>query len=259
MFLEEIYQLLVDESEYDYNNNSYLKSEQHISNLLKLLENYINKLTMLSEDEMEFMGLIIDKLNDIKDNFETPTLNRIKRYILKVEKLIEASKNVSVSEDTIDTSDNIVIPTKKIRTDFNLIPEDSITTVEDSILLFKDIIKEESLSNAALDDFFKNPKCIMVNSGVKDKTNLYSLDKFGLVIRRKAYLKKNNVYGWKYDKNMEPVHILTNLELCDEKENIKNVINAQYMMEEKLFNKNGVIYKIYSRYYPERLNMLGIN
>lgn len=259
MTLEDVYQLLINESEEDYINNSYLRSEQHISNLLKLLENYINKLTMLSEDEIEYLILIIEKLNDIKDNFDTSLSNRIKRYIIKADKLIEISKQMGMSEDTENLNEPITIPTKKIRTDLSLIPPENVIIVNDSVLLFKDIIKEEMNSNAVLDDFFKNPKCVIVNSSVKDKTNLYGLDKFGLVIRRKSYLKKNNIYGWKYDKNMEPVHILTNTELCDEKENIKNVINAQFMMDEKIFNKNGVIYKIYSRYYPERLNMLGIN
>ena len=56
MSLEDVYQLLINESEEDYTNNSYLRSEQHISNLLKLLENYINKLTMLSEDEIEYFS-----------------------------------------------------------------------------------------------------------------------------------------------------------------------------------------------------------
>lgn len=261
MSLEEVYQLLIDESEDDYNNNMYLKSENHINNIIKLLENYINKITSFNDEEMEFIPLINEKLNDIKDNYDVKLSNRIKRYIIKSEKIIKTTNEIL--EDTDNTSEinesKLNIPSKKIRSDFDLIPSDNISIVDDSLLLFDDIIKEETISNAALDDFFKNPRCVIVNSGVKDKTNLYGLDRFGLVIRRKAYLKKNNVYGWKYDNNMEPVHILTNLELCEDQENIRNVINAQFMMEGRLFNKNGVIYKIYSRYYPERLLMLGIN
>lgn len=261
MALEEVYQLLIDESEDDYNNNIYLKSENHINNIIKLLENYINKITTFNDEEMEFIPMINEKLNDIKDNYDTKLSNRIKRYITKSEKIIELTNKIL--EDTDDTSEVVenkqkILP-KKIRSDFDLIPSNSVSTVDESIILFNKVITEETISNTALDEFFKNTRCVIVNSGVKDKTNLYGLDRFGLVIRRKAYLKKNNVYGWKYDNNMEPVHILTNLELCDDETNIKNVINAQYMMEERLFNKNGVIYKIYSRYYPERLLMLGIN
>jgi hypothetical protein len=255
MSLVEIYQLLIDENENDYINNNYLKSEDHINNILKLLENYINNLIVFNDEELEFIPMIIEKLNDIKDNYSNKTTNRIKRFINKSEKMLQ---NNSESEDISEINETQIV-IKKNRTDTNLIPPESIMVVDDSVRLFESIIKEELISNSVLDDFFRNQKCVIVNSCIKDKTNLYGLDKYGLVIRRKSYMKKNNIYGWKYDSNMEPVHILTKPELCNESENIKNVINAQFMMDDKLFKQNGVIYKIYSRYYPERLIMLGIN
>ena len=72
-------------------------------------------------------------------------------------------------------------------------------------------------------------------------------------------MKKNSLYGWKFDENKKPIHYLVKAEICSDEENIKAVLNAQYLMNQKAFSPIGIIYKIYSKYYPERLLMFDIH
>lgn len=118
--------------------------------------------------------------------------------------------------------------------------------------LLKQIIKEEKLATKQLTSTFSDERCKVINKNVKNKNNCYKMDRLGFIIRQQAYNKQNDPFGWKYDSNNEPIHILVSSDLTDE-ENVNTVLNALYMAKPELFKNKGNIKKVYEIHYPERL------
>lgn len=267
MSLYEIYKLVIDDSDNDVKIG--------VDDILKLLEKYLNKNKFISDEEVDLVENILERLEDFKDDSDNKIIKRINKIIFQFTELVNEKYKSMENEDTsIDsssdgktetTNENSTITIENFvvkhppRTDTNLIKPETIKIVNDSLLLFKDVVKEEKDNVEILNNYFKNPKTALINMSIKNKLNLYSLDRYGLVIRRNAYMKKNSLYGWKFDENKEPIHYLVKPDTCSDEENIKAVLNAQYLMNQKAFSSVGIIYKIYSKYYPERLLMFNIH
>ena len=219
----------------DLNENSYENSDENI-------DKHINKkVKENSKDENSYENSEDDSDENSDENSEDDS--------------IVENENQHI-HNSIDNGLALLEP--NIRTDILTYPVNNISTVKDSYDLFQKLIQEEKQNIEILNEYFKNPKTTVINSNVKNKNNLYTLDRYGLIIRRKEFMKKKKPFAWKFDKNNEPIHYLTNPDLCNNEENVKAVLNAQYLMNEKAFRPTGVIYKIYSKYYPERLALFEI-
>lgn len=140
--------------------------------------------------------------------------------------------------------------------------EDEIIFIEPHIRLnleMKDIltnmIEEEKRTIAELSELFNDAKCIEINNSIKNKKNFYSLDDLGLLIRQQSYNKPNDLFAWKFNSDMKPIHYWRSLDLSDE-ENINSVLNKQRFLKPDLFNTKGLLTKIYTKYYPERLKFV---
>lgn len=256
MLLHDIYTLFVD----DFENGVTI----NIEDILKMLEKYLSKTQFIMNEELDVLDDILEKLEEVKSENNPKIVKRIDKILTQFNELLENNDDRSTEDytESIDTMnitiENFVVKHAK-RTDFNLIPEDKVTIVNDSVKLFEEIVEEEKSNVEILNNYFKNPKTALVNMSIKNKLNLYSLDRYGLVIRRNAYMKKNSLYGWKFDEDKKPIHYLVKPDICDDEENIKAVLNAQYLMNQKAFSPIGIIYKIYIKYYPERLLLFNIH
>lgn len=235
-----------------------------IDDVLKSIEKFLNNNKNITSEESEIFDEIIKKVKLYENEFNE---KRIKKIIDKYEAIIEKQNETNDDDIEIETESELenelddsplILSKPTIRTDISIIPTDTISIVKDSYNLFKELIYEEKQNCEILNEYFKNPKTTVVNLSVKNKYNLYTLDRYGLIIRRKEFMKKKKLFAWKFDKNNEPIHYLTNPDICNDEENVKAVLNAQFLMNEKAFNPTGVIYKVYSKYYPERLALFGI-
>lgn len=246
----EIYNLCFDE-DVDFN----------LADILKLIERFLNTTQNINYEEIEIIDEIIKKIETYKTNDNQKEINKI---INKYHKIIEIQNKLEENESECEMNNEEKNKTtdsnqSKIRTDIDIIPPENVIVVPESYTLFEELIREELPNSKLLIEFFNNPKTAIVNSTIKDKNNLYALDRYGLIIRKKEYMKKTSPYAWKFDKNNEPIHYLTKPDICGEDENVKAVLNAQYMMKKTSFtNSTGIIYKIYSKYFPERLALVGI-
>lgn len=255
--LYEIYNLCFDEDQI-----------KDVDDVLKSIEKFLNTNTNITLEENEIFDEIIKKIKLYENEFNE---KRIKKIINKFDKIIEKQDENTEEDSKIETESelenelenefedkHLIFQKSTVRTDILMVPIDTISIVKDSYNLFKELIYEEKQNCEILNEYFKNPKTTIVNLSVKNKYNLYTVDKYGLIIRRKEFMKKKKPFAWKFDKNNEPIHYLTNPDICNDEENVKAVLNAQYLMNEKAFNPTGVIYKVYSKYYPERLALFGI-
>ena len=245
----EIYNLCFDE-DIDFN----------LGDILKLIEKFLNINQNINDEKIEIIDEIIKKIETYKTDENKREINKI---INKYHKIIEIQNKSEESETDTETNDeknkSIVLNQNKTRSDIDIVPPENVIIVQESYNLFQELIREELLNSKLLTEFFNNPKTAIVNSTIKDKNNLYTLDRYGLIIRKKEYMKKTSPYAWKFDQNNEPIHYLTKPDVCNEEENIKSVLNAQYMMKKTSFtNSTGIIYKIYSKYFPERLTLFEI-
>ena len=246
----EIYNLCFDE-DIDFNLND----------ILKLIERFFNTNQHINYEEVEIIDEIIKKIETYKTDDNIKEINRIiNRYHKIIEIQNKSEENETDNENSNEEMNKIVdLKRDKIRTDIDIIPPENVIVVPESYNLFVELIREELPNSKLLIEFFNNPKTAIVNSTIKDKNNLYALDRYGLIIRKKEYMKKTSPYAWKFDKNNEPIHYLTKPDVCDDDENVKAVLNAQYMMKKTSFtNSTGIIYKIYSKYFPERLALFEI-
>lgn len=245
----EIYNLCFDE-DIDFN----------LGDILKLIEKFLNVNQNINDEKIEIIDEIIKKIETYKTDENKREINKI---INKYHKIIEIQNKSEESETDAETNNeknkSIVLNQNKTRSDIDIVPPENVIIVQESYNLFQELIREELLNSKLLTEFFNNPKTAIVNSTIKDKNNLYTLDRYGLIIRKKEYMKKTSPYAWKFDQNNEPIHYLTKPDVCNEEENIKSVLNAQYMMKKTSFtNSTGIIYKIYSKYFPERLTLFEI-
>lgn len=206
-------------------------------------------------------------LNELKvyiKDFETfDTKDKIQEIITKIDILlnnyVESTAYDNIANITETEDDCVESSIKNERTDKNLIPDNMIEINQDAVDIFEDVLAIEHNSNARLDIFFSDSRCKDINqSWIKDKTNPYTLDPYGLVIRKKQLNKTGSEYGWRYDEFNRPVHIAIK-NTCTREENINNVLNIQYQKNKKAFDKKGIIYQIYSKYFPERLTKFNQN
>lgn len=121
--------------------------------------------------------------------------------------------------------------------------------------ILSNMIEEEKKTIAELSELFNDEKCIEINNSIKNKKNFYSLDDLGLLIRQHSYNKPNELFAWKFNSDMKPIHYWRSLDLSDE-ENINSVLNKQRFLKPDLFNAKGLLTKIYTKYYPERLKFV---
>lgn len=119
--------------------------------------------------------------------------------------------------------------------------------------MLEEFIKEERQSAALLLETFTDDRCKILNKNIKNKNNCYKLDRIGLLIRQQAYEKINDPFGWKYDSEKKPIHILYSTDLTDE-ENVNSILQAIHLAKPELFGPKGIIRKIYAIHFPERLN-----
>ena len=118
-----------------------------------------------------------------------------------------------------------------------------------------ELIEEEKQTIARLAEMFNDKKCAEINNAIKDKKNCYSLDNLGLLIRQQSYNKPHDPFGWKFDDEFKPIHYWRSFDLSDE-ENVNSVLTKQKINKPDLFNEKGLLTKIYSKYYPERLKFI---
>lgn len=219
-------------------------------------------------DEIETIDqqtyIVLNELKIFIKDYETfDTRDNIQEIISKIDIILNNYVNNTVSEisenSIIQESKDTENAETKERTDLDLIPENTIEINQDAVDIFDTVLMTEQNSNARLDLFFSDDRCKDINlTWIKDKTNPYSLDPYGLVIRKKSLNKTSNEYGWKYDSHNRPVHISIN-DTCTREENINNVLNIQYQKNRKAFEKKGIIFQIYSKYFPERLEKFKVN
>ena len=69
-------------------------------------------------------------------------------------------------------------------------------------MILHDTKKEEN----DLDNYFTKESLFCINKNVKE-ANFYAFDKFGLIIRRKAYNDSKSIFGWIYNDAREPISI----------------------------------------------------
>jgi hypothetical protein len=69
-------------------------------------------------------------------------------------------------------------------------------------MILNDTKKEEN----ELDTYFTKESILIINKNVKE-ANYYAFDKFGLIIRRKAYNDNKSIFGWIYNDYREPISI----------------------------------------------------
>lgn len=218
-------------------------------------------------DEIDIVNsqtyIILNELKVFIKDYETfDTRDKIQEIISKIDIHLNNYVNITVSENTnmnTETEDVEAPVLLKERTDSDLIPENTIEINQDALDIFDTVLSIEQNSNARLDLFFSDERCKEINQGwIKDKTNPYSLDPYGLVIRKKCLNKTSHEYGWRYDANNRPIHAAIN-DTCTREENINNVLNIQYQKNKKAFEKKGIIYQIYIKYFPERLEKFKIS
>lgn len=217
-----------------------------------------------SIDEIEIIDqqtyIVLNELKIFIKDYETfDTRDDIQEIISKIDIILNNYVDNTVSENSvvIELKDTEITEIKE-RTDFDLIPENTIEINQDAVEIFDMVLITEQNSNVRLDLFFSDDRCKDINlTWIKDKTNPYSLDPYGLVIRKKCLNKTSNEYGWKYDSHNRPVHISIN-DTCTREENINNVLNIQYQKNRKAFDKKGIIFQIYSKYFPERLEKFNV-
>ncbi len=78
----------------------------------------------------------------------------------------------------------------------------NIMSVETMDLILHYTKKEE----VELDNYFVRDNLYCVNKNCKEG-NYYAFDKYGIIIRRKAFNDHKNIYGWIYNDDREPISI----------------------------------------------------
>lgn len=121
----------------------------------------------------------------------------------------------------------------------------TVSVIPGSVELMNQVISEEHYGASKNESVFQNPLCDAVNAKVKNKNNRYGIDRIGIIIRQEIKDTPNNPFSWSYDESQVPISTFYDPIKTDE-ENLNNIIHRQYSMNPKLFNKTGIIYKIYS-------------
>lgn len=115
------------------------------------------------------------------------------------------------------------------------------------------IFKSKVITDKIKNELFDPNELKIVNDSVHNG-NFYMLDKYGLVIRKNFQNSKKNAFGWKYNDDNEPVNIHIGELLLQTNSNQIREITLQQLKHQypNLFKPpRGVIYKIYSKLFPE--------
>lgn len=218
-------------------------------------------------DETKFVDsdlyIIFNELKVFIKDYETfDTRDTIQEIISKIDVLLTEYVNTTVSDKTnvseSEEPEKEQQPETKSRTDKKLISDADIEINQDALDILEMVLTTEHTSNVRLDIFFSDTRCKDINGcWIKDKRNPYTLDAYGLIIRKKCLNKPSSEFGWRYDEFNRPIHIAIN-DTCTREENINNVLNIQYQKNKKAFDKKGIIYQIYSKIYPERLEKFNV-
>jgi len=107
-------------------------------------------------------------------------------------------------------------------------------------------------NNAFHTELFKCPKLEKFNVSVKNG-NTYSVDKYGLPMRKSEYESKKTPFGWAINEQGEPINIHINYILVQTSSNDIKKLTLQYLKSKfgTLFKgPKGVIYKLYQAYDP---------
>lgn len=221
------------------------------------LYKHISKNKEFDDDEKELLQIMVEKIEDLVGKVPQ---NIIAGVIGKINSVInvQIQSRESDSEMGLETESAMCrnFTLKRERTDVGIIPESEIKVNVAMSEILNPLILEELVNDISLNKYFKDPRCALLNEkNTKDKTNPYTLDEYGFLIRKKSYGKKNDVFGWKYDQEYRPTHYHYN-DILTLSDNIRNIISIQYMINSKLFKPTGNIYKIYIKHYPERLDLV---
>jgi DNA repair exonuclease SbcCD ATPase subunit len=249
--INEIYEIMEDyedlKNDFEDSTEEEEKLEEvknEIKNLLSKIFKDINKDIKFEEEDANELQKFVIRLPEIKEYCKT--------YSDFIEtRLKEILTKLNESTPIIETIQTEEIVKSLKRTDKDLIKKVNVLNSAKYVFKIVETQDKHIKNNIALN--FNNPQCDIVNSTLKNKNNTYSLDRYGLVIRKNSFNKSKDPFGWKYDqKTHEPIHYYVKPENNTYEQNINAVLSYQYNSNKKLF-QSGVIYKIYSIYYPERL------
>lgn len=213
-----VYQLMSDILESLYKTcvkNKLDNTDIDVFQLESTLLDLLDTTELLTKQEFQLLSDIIEvsKITSID-------LNEIRKTKLKHYQLTNELKQIE-------------------RTDYDLIP--NVTPIHDYKQFIFNIVQEELDAMVNNQMLFHDPRCNCVN---KNK-NYYMLDKLNIVIKQNCQ-NKNQVYGWKYDENNQPISIHNQFNMTDD-ENFKHILDIQFQLDPKSFiKKTGIINKIYS-------------
>lgn len=204
-----------------------------LKDLISLLNS--DQMDQLIPEELELLKNIRHILYNINDEHNSELISFV---INRINELLR----LNIHRDEEEQEDTPI----RERTDKSLIPDSDIRVVQDGLDIMNFIVDEEKFANIEINKFFNNQFCDIVNKSLKNKQNVYTLDRLGIVIRKKSYNKPKDPFSWKYNDKKEPISYYTK-ELVDDDENIKNILNVQFKLKPTLFNKKGIITKIYNQ------------
>ena len=204
-----------------------------LKDLISLLNS--DQMDQLIPEELELLKNIRHILYNVNDEHNSELISFV---INRINELLR----LNIRRDEEEQEDTTI----RERTDKNLIPDSDIRVVQDGLDIMNFIVDEEKFANIEINKFFNNQFCDIVNKSLKNKQNVYTLDRLGIVIRKKSYNTPKDPFSWKYNDKKEPISYYTK-ELVDDDENIKNILNVQFKLKPTLFNKKGIITKIYNQ------------
>lgn len=221
-----------------------------VKNLLESLKDILTKTETWTDQDIQILNGLNVKLNDFNCIFDN-MIKSIKDSISNIlsQNLQETSMSISESESIDQQPVELEV---RQRSDEDIIPLNKVKINSKMEQLFSDIMNKNANTSSSLDVIFNPELYSIVNKSIRDKQNTYTLDPYGLVIRRKSYNKKSDPYAWKYNKNNQPIHYLVDENTKSFQENIDIVLNAQYISKPQHF-VSGIIEKLYIDRYPERL------
>lgn len=135
------------------------------------------------------------------------------------------------------------------RTDYDLIP--NIKPIHDFKEFIAKVVKEELDAMVNNRELFHDSRCNCVNRN----KNYYMLDKLNIIIKQNCQ-NKNQIYGWKYDENNQPISIYNQFNMSDD-ENFKHILDIQFQLDPKAFiKKTGIINRVYSNIPELKVKLL---
>lgn len=120
----------------------------------------------------------------------------------------------------------------------------------------RELIHEENIAKRARNVHFNDDRCAKINKSLKNKDNNYTLDKYGLIIRKGSYEKRSDPFGWRNSViDGLPVHVRANESITNQDDIFKGVI--EIVARDKRTSRAYEI--VYSDHFPERMCYLHKN